>query len=63
MIDPELSAAIAKRKVDEIQRTGAEEVVTSCQQCIRTILGYAKRQKIKLKVKDITEVVLGAMDS
>ena len=63
IIDPELSAAIAKRKVDEIQRTGAEEVVTSCQQCIRTISGYARRQRIKLKVKDITEVVWGAMDS
>ncbi len=61
MIDPELSAAIAQRKVEEIQRTGAEEVVTSCQQCIRTISGYARKHKIKLKVKDITEVVLEAM--
>jgi len=61
MIDPELSAAIAQKKVEEIQRTGAEEVVTSCQQCIRTISGYARKNKIKLKVKDITEVVLEAM--
>jgi heterodisulfide reductase subunit D len=63
MIDPELSAAIARRKVDEIQRTGADEVVTSCQQCVRTISGYARKQKIKLKVKDIVEVVWEAMDS
>ncbi len=63
MIDPDLSAAIAQRKIEEIQRTGSEEVVTSCQQCIRTILGYARRNKIKLKVKDITEVVLEAMGS
>jgi heterodisulfide reductase subunit D len=61
MIDPELSAAIAQKKIEEIQRTGAEEVVTSCQQCIRTISGYARKNKIKLKVKDITEVVLEAM--
>ncbi|MFB3883738.1 MAG: (Fe-S)-binding protein [Thermodesulfobacteriota bacterium] len=61
MIDPELSAAIAQRKIDEILRTGAEEVVTSCQQCIRTISGYARKHKIKLKVKDITEMVLEAM--
>jgi heterodisulfide reductase subunit D len=61
MIDPELSAAIAQRKIEEIQRTGADEVVTSCQQCIRTISGYARKNKIKLKVKDITEVVLEAM--
>jgi heterodisulfide reductase subunit D len=63
MIDPELSAAIARRKVDEIQRTGADEVVTSCQQCVRTISGYVRKQKIKLKVKDIIEVVWGAMES
>ncbi len=63
MIDPELSAAIAKRKIEEIQRTGAEEVVTACQQCIRTISGYARKNKIKLKVRDITEVVLEAMSS
>jgi len=63
MIDPDLSAAIAQRKIEEIQRTGAEEVVTSCQQCIRTISGYARKNKIKLKVKDITEVVLEAMGS
>ena len=39
MIDPQLSAAIAERKIQEIQDTGADVVVTSCQQCIRTILG------------------------
>ena len=61
MIDPELSAAIAQRKIEEIQRTGAEMVVTSCQQCIRTISGYAKKHEINLKVMDITEVVLEAM--
>jgi heterodisulfide reductase subunit D len=61
MIDPALSSAIAQRKIEEIQRTGAEEVVTSCQQCIRTISGYARKNKIKLKVKDVTEVVLEAM--
>ena len=63
MIDPELSAAIAQRKVEEVQRTGAEVVVTSCQQCIRTIRTAARKQKIKLKVMDLTEVVLEAMGS
>ncbi len=61
MIDPELSSAIAQRKIDEIQRTGAEVVVTSCQQCVRTISGYARKHEIDLKVMDITEVVLEAM--
>ena len=63
MIDPELSAAIAGRKIREIQDTGAEVVVTSCQQCVRTISGYARKREIDLKVMDITEVVLEAMGS
>jgi heterodisulfide reductase subunit D len=61
MTDPELSAAIAQRKIEEIQNTEAEVVVTSCQQCIRTISGYARKHEIDLKVMDITEVVLEAM--
>jgi heterodisulfide reductase subunit D len=61
MIDPELSAAIAQRKIDEIRRTGAEVVVTSCQQCVRTISGYARKHEIDLKVMDTTEVVFEAM--
>jgi heterodisulfide reductase subunit D len=63
MIDPVLSAAIAERKIQEIQETGAEVVVTSCQQCIRTISGYARKKEIDLKVMDVTEVVLEAMES
>ncbi len=61
MIDPALSEAIAQKKIEEIQRTGAEVVVTSCQQCIRTISGNARKKGIDLRVMDITEVVLEAM--
>ena len=40
---------------------GAEMVVTSCQQCVRTMATRARRQKIKLDVKDLTELVYDAM--
>lgn len=61
IIDPELSSAISQSKIEEIQKTGASEVVTSCQQCIRTISGYAKKNRVMIKVRDITELVLEAM--
>jgi heterodisulfide reductase subunit D len=61
MADPKLSAAVARRKIEQIQRTAAEAVVTSCQQCVRTIKAQARRQKYDLKVMDITELVLKAM--
>jgi heterodisulfide reductase subunit D len=63
MIDPNLSAAIAQKKIEEIQSSGAEVVVTSCQQCVRTIAGTARKRKIDLKVMDITQVVLEATGS
>lgn len=61
MIDSELSTGIAQAKIEEIRATGAGAVVTSCQQCVRTMLTYVRRNKIPLEVMDITEFVLKAL--
>lgn len=61
MVDPELSAALAHEKIEEIQATGADTVITSCQQCVRTIMTTARRKKIPIKAMDITEFVARAM--
>lgn len=61
MADPELSAAVARRKLDEIHQTGASIVVTSCQQCVRTIKGKARKEKLDLEVMDVTDLILKAM--
>jgi heterodisulfide reductase subunit D len=61
MVDSGLTGAVADKKIEEIKRTGAKTVVTSCQQCIRTIKGRARRQKADLTVCEITEFVLRAM--
>ena len=61
MADAALSGTVARRKLEEIQRTGARIVVTSCQQCVRTIQARARRQKVDLNVMDITEIVRMAM--
>jgi len=63
MADSDLSGTIAQKKIEEIQRTGAKTVVTSCQQCVRTIKARARRQKVDLNVLDITELVLQAMSN
>lgn len=62
MIDPELSAALAREKIKQIQETGADAVVTSCQQCIRTIMTTARRMKIPIKAFNLTELVLKHME-
>ncbi len=61
MVDPELSGQVAQMKLDEIQGTGADMVVSSCQQCLRTIATRARRQNMDLVVKDLTELVVEAM--
>jgi heterodisulfide reductase subunit D len=61
MANPDLTSEIAQMKIDEIQKTGADIVVTPCQQCIRTISTRARRQGKKLKVMDLTEILMMAM--
>jgi heterodisulfide reductase subunit D len=61
MTDPDLSARVAQMKLDAVRDAGAEMVITSCQQCVRTMATRARRQKIKLGVKDLTEIVYDAM--
>ena len=57
MVNPELAAKVAQMKIDEIKATGADMVVSSCQQCLRTIATRARKQDIDLTVKDLTELV------
>ena len=63
MIDADLSAGIAREKVKEIQQTGAQTVVSACQQCVRTINTYARRNKLSLDVLDIIQLVHQAMST
>jgi heterodisulfide reductase subunit D len=41
--------------------TGADTVITACQQCVRTMATYARRNKIKLDVMDIVQLVQRAL--
>jgi heterodisulfide reductase subunit D len=61
-VNPDLSARLAQAKIEEIKATGAEMVITACQQCIRTIQTTARRKKIPMTVMDITEFVLKNMN-
>lgn len=63
MIDADLSKEIARRKVEEVMETGAQAVVTSCQQCVRTMTTYAKRNKVPIEVLDTTMLTRKALDT
>ncbi len=57
-VDNQLAAGIARIKAQEIIKTGADIAVTSCQQCVRTILQALKKEGAKIKAMDISELVL-----
>jgi heterodisulfide reductase subunit D len=61
MIDAKLSAEIAKRKIEEVMNSRAEAVVTSCQQCVRTMMTYVRRNKVPVQVMDITQLIHKAL--
>ncbi len=62
MINAKLAAEIAGQKIDEALHTGAETIITACQQCVRTMTTYAKRNKVPIRVMDITQLVHSALN-
>lgn len=59
--DPDLSQAVAARRIQQATETGAETVLSACQQCERTLFSAARAERIRMRVKDIAEMVREAM--
>ena len=54
---------LAKRKVEEAVATGAEAIITNCQQCVRTMMTYAKRNKVNIDVMDMSQLVAKSLEA
>ncbi|MCL6432040.1 MAG: (Fe-S)-binding protein [Anaerolineae bacterium] len=61
--DPALTAAVARRRLLQAQETGADAIVTACQQCKRTLSAAVRREKARLRVLDVVEVVWQAIQA
>ncbi|MGI6285736.1 (Fe-S)-binding protein [Neomoorella humiferrea] len=61
MVDQQLSAAIGSLKVEMIKRTGAQTVITTCQQCKRTIGGAIRKARVRVRVQDLTEFIVSSL--
>ncbi|MGE5485096.1 MAG: (Fe-S)-binding protein [Ignavibacteriales bacterium] len=61
MNDPALSGEVAKSRLAQACDTGAAVVVSSCQQCKRTLQGAARKEKARIKVQDVAEILLQAV--
>lgn len=62
MADAALTAAVGKRRIEQAQETGAKVVISACQQCNRTLAEAARKNRIRIRAMDITEVVWQAME-
>ncbi len=59
---PEMSKAVAGKRIRQAAEVGAATLVSACQQCERTLANAARAERIRIRVKDIAEVVLEAME-
>lgn len=62
-VDPGLTAQIAYSRLKQVEETGAKTVISSCQQCKRTLQGNARKNKLRLRVMDLTEFVWKSMNN
>jgi len=54
---PEISAEILKQKLDSVEKSGAELLVTDCPGCVLQLRGRMDRRGGGIKVKHIAEAV------
>jgi heterodisulfide reductase subunit D len=61
--DRDMVSAIAQRRLAQAQAAGTQVIVSACQQCERTLVAAARRDRARLRVLDIVEIVRNALDT
>jgi heterodisulfide reductase subunit D len=59
---PEVSQAVARNRIRQAADVGAKTLISACQQCERTLANAARAERVRIRVKDITELVLEALE-
>jgi heterodisulfide reductase subunit D len=62
MFNRDLVEAVARRRLQQAQATGAQALVSACQQCKRTLMTAARQEKVRMRVLDIVELVAAALE-
>ena len=62
MNDSAFSGKVAQNRISQALDVKAEIVITSCQQCKRTLTGGARQKRAKIKVMDLSEFMLNAIE-
>jgi heterodisulfide reductase subunit D len=61
MADAELSAGVARARLAQVEATGAQVLLSACQQCKRQLTAATRREKMRVRVMDVTELVESVM--
>ncbi|MCR4425524.1 MAG: (Fe-S)-binding protein [Firmicutes bacterium] len=62
MNDKSISESIAEQRVAQAAETGARILLSACQQCKRTLQSAARRARTKIKVVDLTELLVRSVE-
>jgi heterodisulfide reductase subunit D len=62
IVDEGVTAEVAARRVHQAKKTGARILLSACQQCKRTLMTAARKEKIRMRVMDIAELVWRAVE-
>jgi len=60
--DAALSQAVSTGRLTQAQEIKAQIIASACQQCERTLTDAARRNKVRIRVMDVAELVLQALD-
>jgi Fe-S oxidoreductase len=61
IVDESVTASVADRRLSQAQQTGAKYVLSACQQCKRTLMAAARRNRVRVRVMDVAELVWQAV--
>jgi len=53
---------VARARIRQAAEIGASTLVSACQQCERTLANAARAERLRIRVRDITEMVLEALE-
>ncbi|HSR34199.1 MAG TPA: (Fe-S)-binding protein [Anaerolineae bacterium] len=62
MMEPDAVEHMAEQRLAQAVDTGATAIISSCQQCKRTLLQAARKTRTRIRILDVTELVWQAME-
>jgi Fe-S oxidoreductase len=62
IVDERVTAAVADRRLSQAQQTDARVILSACQQCKRTLMAASRRNKARVRVMDLAELVWRVME-